>query len=93
MTRGGVQYVGMEAGATGRGQDGVLCDIVCAAAAEHEGVHAHPHMASLRLDALPNKHTCAVQAVYGTRLWADLVACKIESAANFRIIFLIRRRM
>lgn len=59
---------------TGRRQDGVLCDIVCAAAAEHEGVHAHSHMASLRLDALPNKHACAFQAVYRTRLWADLVA-------------------
>lgn len=93
MTRGRVQYVGMVAGATGRGQDGVLCDIVCAAAAEHKGVHAHPHMASLRLDALPNKHACAVQAVYGTWLWADLVACKIESTANFRIIFLINRKM
>lgn len=79
MTRGRVQYVGLVTATTGRCQDDVLCDIVCAATAEHEGVHTHSHMASFRLDTLPNKHTCAVHAVHRTRLRADLVACNIEN--------------
>lgn len=93
MTRGRVQYIGLVTAATGRRQDGVLRDIVCAAAAEHEGVHTHSHMASFRLDTLPNKHACAVQTVHRTRLWADFVACNIKNTTDFRITCLSRRTM
>lgn len=77
MNRGRVQDVGMATADVGGRQDGVVCQIVCAAAAEHKGVNAHSHVASLRLDALPNKHTRPVQAVYRTWFGADLVACKV----------------
>jgi hypothetical protein len=86
VTRGRVQDV--RVAVASRRKDGVLCEIVRAAAAEHEGVHAHSHVASLRLDALPHEHACAVQAVHRTRLRTDLVACNIMGTANFRIAFL-----
>jgi len=74
VTRRRVQNVGVDTAAVGGRQDGVVCEIVCAAAAEHKGVDAHSHVASLRLDALPDKHASAVQAVYRTWFGADLVA-------------------
>jgi hypothetical protein len=70
-------------------QDGVVCEIVCAAAAEHKRVDAHSHVASLRLDTLPNKHTRSVQAVHRTWLRADLVAWNVRGRAEFRIVFVI----
>jgi hypothetical protein len=89
VTRGRVQDVGVATAAACRCQDGVLCEIVCTAAAEHEGVYAHPHVTSLRLDALPHKHACAIQAIYRTWLRADLVACNIMSTGNVEsIVFL-----
>lgn len=89
MTRGRVQDIGAATAAVGRRQDGVVCETVCTAAAEHKGVDAHSHVASLRLDALPNKHASSVQAVYRTWFRADLVACNIRGRAEFRIVFVI----
>ena len=89
MTRGRVQDVGVATAAVGGRQDGVVCEIVCAAAAEHEGVNAHSHVASLRLDALPDKHARAFQAVYRTWFRADLVAWNIRGREELRIVFVI----
>ena len=82
----------MATAAVGGRQDGVVCEIVCAAAAEHKGVNAHPHVASLRLDALPDKHACAVQAVYRTWFRADLVAWNVRGRAEFKNRFHKRDR-
>lgn len=73
----------MATAAIGRRQDGVVCETVCAAAAEHKGVNAHSHVLPLRLDALPNKHAGAVQAVYRAWLWADLVACNNRTVVSY----------
>lgn len=89
MTRGRVQDVGVATADVGGRQDGVVCEIVCAAAAEHEGVYAHSHVASLRLDALPDKHTRTVQSVYRTWFGADLVAWNVRGSEEFRIVFVI----
>lgn len=90
MTRGRVQDVGVATAAVGGRQDGVVCEIVRAAAAEHKGVNAHSHVASLRLDALPDKHARAVQAIYRTWFGADLVAWNVRGRTEFRIVFVIR---
>lgn len=89
MTRGRVQDVGVATAAVGGRQDGVVCEIVCAAAAEHKGVNAHSHVASLRLDAFPDKHARAVHAVYRTWFRADLVAWNVRGRAEFRFVFVI----
>jgi hypothetical protein len=89
VTRGRVEDVGVATAAFRWRQDGVVCETVCTAAAKHEGINAHSHVASLRLDAFPNKHASAVQAVHRTWFGTDLVACNIRSKAEFRIVFVI----
>jgi len=89
VTRGRVQDVGVATATVGGRQDGVVCEIVCAAAAEHKGVNAHSHVASLRLDALPDKHARAFQAVYRTWFRADLVAWNVRGRTELRIVFVI----
>ena len=79
----------MATAVVGGRQDGVVCEAVCAAAAEHKGINAHSHVASLRLDALPYKHARTVQAIYRTWFRADLVAWNVRGRAEFRNVFLI----
>jgi hypothetical protein len=60
--------------------------VVHAAAPEHERVHAHTHVRTLGLDALPDEHAGAVDvrlARHSTRLRADLVACQTMHFALF----------
>jgi hypothetical protein len=53
----------------------VVGSVVCTARAEHEGVHAHAYVVTLRFDALVDEHARAFLAVDPARFWADLVRC------------------
>ena len=51
----------------------IVVQIMGAAAAKHESFHAHAQRGSLRLDALPHKHTGSLFAFHLACLWTDLV--------------------
>ena len=48
-------------------------DVVGAARAEHEPLHAHPQRSALRFDALPHEHATTLQTFDLARLGADLI--------------------
>lgn len=56
----------------GEGRDLVLGHIVGAAATEHERVHAHTQMMTVRVDTLPDKHAPPLHTVHRAGLGVDL---------------------
>lgn len=62
------------------GQHGQLrCgQVVRAAAAEHERVHAHADVPAVGVDALVHEHARALQAVHRTWFLVDLVICDVS---------------
>ena len=61
---------GQEAGAA---RQEVVVDVVGAARAEHEPLHAHAQRCAFRLDALPHEHAATLQSFHLTRFRADLI--------------------
>jgi hypothetical protein len=47
----------------------VVGSVVCTARSEHEGVHAHAYVVTLRFDALVDEHARAFLAVDPARFW------------------------
>ena len=74
MTRGCVQYRRLLVNML-LWQHSIRGNIVRTARAEHEGVDTHAYVVPLRLDALPDEHAGAFDAVHEAGLRAYLVRC------------------
>lgn len=73
------------------GQHGQLRSgqVVRAAAAEHERVHAHADVPAVGVDALVHEHARALQAVHRTWFFVDLVICGYATFVNIIVIVIV----
>lgn len=60
----------------------IVGEVVRAARAEHERVHAHAHMLALGFDAFPHEHTGAFDSVDRARLRGDLKVVVLTSGGT-----------